>query len=248
MSEFHSLSATSMPLQGEFHLPSNWTLEWTKRCTVTMVTGGGHLLDLDRPKLQLEWFALDEMNLQFSCFVLSKNTVSEAFIQLLQYVNTEGKSLGGLITSGSIRETEGSHHCMWQDLSGLISPYFEAIRYWRWQSPWNVTALSHLVHTSLPTHTHTMNTQCTYTHTCMHTITHINLDTDASKKPTKVMGGRKIYSITPCIEVSLPLVQEADQRGSVWHTGGSCDSHVIQSFVSPLVVYCLYLCCTLYIT
>ena len=49
--EFHLLSGTGMQLQNEFHLQPVGGMEWTR--AITMVTGGGHHLDLDWTQTKL---------------------------------------------------------------------------------------------------------------------------------------------------------------------------------------------------
>ena len=75
---------------------------------------------------------------------------------------------------------------------------------------------THTYTLALCTHAHT-HTHSTYVHThpCTHTHTpppsHTHTCTQSPTKPTKVMGGSK----PSLYKVSLPLVQEAGQRGSV---------------------------------
>ena len=99
------------------------------------------------------------------------HTSSDCF----QYANTEGKTLGGLVTSGSIRETEGRHHVT-NISQALFHPILEILKRAKsLECDYIVTSSAYLsphLHThTLPLCTHTMHTH-TYVHTHAHTHTH----------------------------------------------------------------------------
>ena len=84
---------------------------------------------------------------------------------------------------------------------------------------------------SLPLHTHTHTHTHIHTHTHTHTMNFKELD----EVMKQVLGGSRPYSIPnkPPTGCTLFLTPVGDLQEAEFDVGGSCDSHVIQSFVPP---------------